>query len=48
MATLNEELDTKARIQLAKEWLQEHENETETLTTTARVFDINRTSLLLN
>ena len=46
MATPNEALDTKTRIRLAKEWLQEHENETETLTTTARVFDINRTSLL--
>ena len=43
MATLNEELDTKARIQLAKEWLQEHKNES--IATAARIFKLNRTTL---
>jgi hypothetical protein len=43
MATLNEDLDTKARIQLAKEWLQEHENES--IATAARIFKLNRTTL---
>ena len=43
MATLNEELDTKARIQLAKEWLQEHENES--IVTAACIFKLNRTTL---
>jgi hypothetical protein len=43
MATPNEDLDTKARIQLAKEWLQEHENES--ITTAARIFKLNRTTL---
>jgi hypothetical protein len=28
MATTNEALDIRTRIQLAKEWLQEYENET--------------------
>jgi hypothetical protein len=46
MATPNEALDTKTRIRLAKEWLQERENETESMTTAARIFHINRTSLL--
>ena len=36
MATPNEDLDTKARIQLAKEWLQEHKNES--IATAARIF----------
>jgi hypothetical protein len=43
MATPNEDLDTKARTQLAKEWLQEHENES--IATAARIFKLNRTSL---
>ena len=43
MATLNEDSDTKARTQLAKEWLQEHENES--IATAARIFKLNRTSL---
>ena len=43
MATPNEALDTKTRIRLAKEWLQEHE--TESITTAARIFKLNRTSL---
>ena len=43
MATLNEDLDTKARTQLAKEWLQEHENES--IATAARIFKLNRTTL---
>ena len=43
MATPNEDLDTKARTQLAKEWLQEHGNES--IATAARIFKLNRTSL---
>jgi hypothetical protein len=43
MATPNEDSDTKARTQLAKEWLQEHENES--IATAARIFNLNRTSL---
>ena len=43
MATPNEDLDTKARIQLAKEWLQEHENES--IATAARIHKLNRTTL---
>jgi hypothetical protein len=43
MATPNEALDIKTRIQQAKEWLQQHENET--ITTAARIFKINRSSL---
>ena len=46
MATPNEALDTKTRIRLAKEWLQERENKTESMTTAERIFHINRTSLL--
>ena len=43
MSIPNEALDTHTRIQLAKEWLQEHN--TESITTAARIFKINRTSL---
>jgi hypothetical protein len=46
MATPNEAFDIKSWIQQAKEWLQQPENETEILTTAARVFNINRTSFL--
>ena len=46
MAIRNESFDTQTRIQRVREWLQQAENETETLTIAARVFYINRTSLL--
>jgi hypothetical protein len=48
MATPNEALDTKTRIQLAKEWFQQHQNGTkpESITTAARIFKINRSSLI--
>jgi hypothetical protein len=46
MVTPNEAFNIKTRIQQAKEWLQQPENETKTLTTAARVFNINRTTLL--
>ena len=36
MATPNETLDLHTRIQLAKEWLQEHDNKDEKLVTAAR------------
>jgi hypothetical protein len=47
MATPNEALDTKTRTRLGKEWLQEcdNENETETITTASRIFDVARTTL---
>jgi hypothetical protein len=43
MATPNEEATLKARIQQAKTFLQEHDNET--ITTAARIFKIPRTTL---
>ena len=45
MATPNEDLDTKARIQLAKEWLKEAGNNDEMLVTATRIFKVTRTSL---
>jgi hypothetical protein len=44
MATLNETSDLQTRIQQAKAWLQERDNE-EAITTAARIFNITRTTL---
>ena len=44
MATLNETSDLQTRIQQAKAWLQERDNE-EAITTVARIFNITRTTL---
>jgi hypothetical protein len=44
MATLNETSDLQTRIQQAKAWLQERDNE-EAITTAARIFKLSRTTL---
>jgi hypothetical protein len=43
MATPDDSSDLKSRIQQAKDWLQEHDNET--ITTAARIFKKPRTTL---
>ena len=46
MATPNETSDLQTRIQQAKAWLQERDNEeAEAITTAARIFKLSRTTL---
>jgi hypothetical protein len=45
MATPNDALDVHTRIQLAKDWLQEHDNKDEKLVTAARIFNVIPSSL---
>lgn len=45
MATPNDTLDVHTRIQLAKDWLQEHDNKDEKLVTAVRIFNVIPSSL---